>query len=220
MRRRWTKRELAVLRARYPHEPTAKLARALGHPLPATYRKAAALGLRKSAAYLASPHACRLRRGDGVGAATRFQKGHVPANKGLRRPGYGPGRMRDTQFRKGERHGVAAARWVPIGTLRENGDGYIDMKVREAPGARAWRALHRILWEDAHGPVPAGHAVCFRNGDRLDVELANLDLVPRRELARRNHWMHRLPPAIAGAMTALGALRRAITMKEKRGRHG
>jgi hypothetical protein len=49
------------------------------------------MGLRKSAEYLAGPEACRLQRGDSVGARTRFSAGHVPANKGLRRPGYFPG---------------------------------------------------------------------------------------------------------------------------------
>jgi len=58
------------------------------------------MGLTKSAAYLASPAACRLRKGDNVGAARRFRPGHVPANKGLRRPGWSTGRMAETQFKK------------------------------------------------------------------------------------------------------------------------
>ena len=57
----------------------------------AIYGRAALMGLRKSAEYLAGPEACRLRNGDSVGARTRFSVGHAPANKGLRRPGYSPG---------------------------------------------------------------------------------------------------------------------------------
>lgn len=48
-----------------------------------------------------------------------------PFNKGLRRPGWHVGRMRETQFRKGERSGIAAKNWRPIGTIRTDPDGYL-----------------------------------------------------------------------------------------------
>lgn len=69
MNKHWTETQLRELRKRYPHEPTAPLARDLGHSVSSTYQRAIKLGLRKSAEYLASPSACRLRRGDGVGAS-------------------------------------------------------------------------------------------------------------------------------------------------------
>lgn len=102
-KRLWNPEDEELLQARYPHEPTAPIAKALRRSVSAVYLRAKLLGLAKSAAYLASPAACRLRRGDQVGAAFRYPKGHVPANKGLRRPGWAPGRMSETQFRKGVR---------------------------------------------------------------------------------------------------------------------
>lgn len=63
---RW---ELDVLRTLYPKISTKHLARSLGRTESAIYGKAAGMGLRKSAEYLASADACRLRRGDNVGAA-------------------------------------------------------------------------------------------------------------------------------------------------------
>jgi hypothetical protein len=95
----------------------------------------------KSEAYLASPAACRLRRGDNIGAPYRFTKGHVPANKGLRRPGWGPGRMKETQFRKGERQGRAVKLYKPIGTERVSKDGYTERKIND--GLPLQRALAR-----------------------------------------------------------------------------
>jgi len=56
-RRCWTADEDALLRERYPHERTATVAEALGRPLSSVYQHAYALGLEKSAAYLASPAA-------------------------------------------------------------------------------------------------------------------------------------------------------------------
>ncbi len=95
-RRFWAPWELARLHTDYPHVSTKELARDLGRSANAVYGRAALMGLHKSAEYLASPDACRLRRGDHVGAGRRFSPGHVPANKGLRRPGWSPGRMAET----------------------------------------------------------------------------------------------------------------------------
>lgn len=213
-RRWWREQELAVLREQYPHKPTAEIAQGLGRSLSTVYQTAHKLGLHKTIEYLASPAASRLRRGDDIGAAYRFKKGQPAHNKGLRRPGWGPGRMKETQFKKGN----VSKRWDPesyvVGTLRMNADGYVDMKVRE--GGRGWRAFHVELWEDVNGPVPRGYTVCFKDHDRLNLDLANFELVSRADLCRRNS-IHNLPPAIKGAIHVLGQLKRRIREKQDRG---
>ena len=113
-RRRWASDEIAVLHAAYPDTPTAALAASLGLSVQQVYAKAQALGLRKSAAYLAGPHACWLRRGNGVGTETRFPKGLVPWNKGTHF--VAGGRSAETRFRPGERRGKAAQNWQPVGS--------------------------------------------------------------------------------------------------------
>lgn len=213
-KRLWSAEEEAELRRRYPDEPTAVLAKDLRRSLTAVYGRARRLGLEKSQAYLDSPAACRLRRGDAVGAACRFRKGQVPANKGLRRPGWAAGRMRETQFKKGHRGGRAGQLYQPIGAERLSKDGYLQMKVNDdLPLQRRWRAVHVLLWESAHGPVPPGHAVTFRNGDKADIRLENLVLITRRDLMARNS-VHNLPAPLVGAIQALGVLTRAIRRRE------
>jgi hypothetical protein len=86
-----------------------------------------------------------------------------------------------------------------LGALRVNTDGYIDMRISFEKGALGWKALHTILWEDANGPVPPGHALVFKDRDRLNVELENIELITRAELCRRNS-IHNLPPEIKGAI--------------------
>lgn len=219
-KRLWSAEDDDALRARYPHELTAALAASLRRTLVATYQRAQKLGLEKSAAYLQSPDACRLRCGDNVGRGNRFTPGHVPANKGLGRPGWHRGRMRETQFRPGGRTGCAARNWKPIGTILVDPDGYRRIKVRDArPGehtgfgnVRVWPLLQRHVWEQAHGPIPPGHSVVFRNGRRDDVRLENLELVTRRELMARN-TIHRLPKPLADTCRLLGALNRQIRKK-------
>ena len=188
----------------------------LGRTVAATYNRADKLGLNKSPAYLASPAACRLRRGDRIGVRFRFPKGHVPANKGLRRPGWGPGRMKETQFKKGMRQGVAVRLYKPIGTERTSKDGYLERKVNDGlPLQARWRAVHLLVWEAAHGPAPRGHAIVFRNGNKKDMRLDNLECITRAELMARN-TVHRLPKPLAQTVQLLGALRRKINRRTAR----
>ena len=139
-RRRWTPAENRLLRQKYPHMQTAKLAPLLpGRTVTTIYQHATQMGLRKSAAYLASPDACRLRKGDNVGWAHRFQKGLEPWNKGTH--WVAGGRSKLTRFKPGN----VSKRWDPeiytIGALRINSDGQLDMKVRT--GLRGWDCLAR-----------------------------------------------------------------------------
>ncbi len=204
------------MRELYSDMPTAQVARRLGRSISSVNGRVQKLGLKKSAAYLASPDACRLRRGDHVGRPFQFKKGHVPANKGLRRPGWAPGRMKETQFRKGVLNGVAARRFKPIGSVRMC-DGYLYKKVAAIPGpwTRNWKLAHVLLWESLHGPVPAGHAVAFKNGDPTDIRGDNLELLHRRDLMARN-TVHNLPKPLAQTVQLLGALRRKINQGSRK----
>lgn len=213
MRRPWDADEDARLRREYPHEPTSVIAQRFGRTLSAVYQRARILHLLKSAAYLASPSACRLRRGDNVGVQFRFHKGQVPANKGLRRPGWAPGRMKETQFTPGVRRGVAVRLYKPIGSERMSKDGYLQRKVNDdLPLQSRWRAVHLIVWEAAHGPLPKGHAIVFRNGDKADIRLDNFECITRRALMLRNS-VHNLPEPLAAAVQLLGALHRQIRQR-------
>lgn len=218
-RRPWTSAEDAIVVAQYPHEPTLTIASLLGRSLRSVYQRAAKLGLTKSAAYLQSPSASRLRRGDNVGAAFRFPKGNVPYNKGLRRPGWGPGRMKETQFKPGQ----PGSRWMPVGSTRLV-DGYLYTKVGDVrttkagvgfvPWTRNWKLTHHVLWEKHRGPIPAGHALVFLNGDRRDIRLENLELIPRGQLMARN-TVHNLPKPLATTIQLLGVLKRQIRKRTK-----
>jgi hypothetical protein len=208
----WTAAQLRLLKAHYPHKPTTEVARLVGRPVASIYAQAGHLGLHKTPEYLASPSACRLRRGDNVGASYRFLKGHVPANKGTRRPGWHAGRMCETQFKKGQFPFNRDPDFYVIGALRVNADGYIDMRVSFKPGAMGWRCLHRILWEDRHGPIPKTHIVTFKNGDPLDCWHDNLELISRADHCRRNS-VHNLPAPLKTAIHALGQLKRRINEK-------
>lgn len=221
---RWTPAEDALLRKRYPDEKTADLARALGLSALRVSQHATVLGLRKSAAYLASPAACRLRRGDEIGKAYRFPKGHVPANKGLRRPGWAPGRMAETQFKKGSMTGAARAKYKPIGAERICRDGYLERKITDAGDTNAarqrrWVAVHRLVWESVHGPIPPRHVVRFKPGMHTtvarEITADKLEMVSLADNMRRNS-IHNLPAPLKEVVQLRGRLMRQIHKREKR----
>lgn len=193
-KRPWSAEEREIVRRLYPDTPTKEIAALLGRPIGQVYQAADRFGFAKSAAYLASPEACRLRRGDNVGSASRFKPGGTPANKGVRRPGWAPGRMASTQFKPGVRQGIAERNWKPIGAIRSDGEGYLRIKVREGKKGEAygfgnteiWPLLQRHTWEQHHGPIPDGHTVVFKDGDRANCDIGNLELITRRDLMLRN----------------------------------
>ena len=43
---------------------------------------------------------------------------------------------------------------------------------------------HRWVWEQAHGPIPAGHVLVFLDGDKTNCNLDNLMVLPRGIHAR------------------------------------
>lgn len=209
MRRYWTNAEVSRLRKLYPHHPTAKVAAVFGRPIRAVYMKANGLGIRKGAAYLASPEAARLRRGDGRGLASRFPKGHTPWNVG-RKGWTAGGRSAETRFRKGN----YSKRWdreiYCVGALRVNADGGLEIKVRE--GLRSWVSLARYVWEGERGRIPQGGVIRPLNGDPHDTRIENLRIGSRADLMRENTY-HRYPKEIARLIQLRGALNRQINKR-------
>lgn len=212
----WPPKAVAALQRRYPHEPTAAIAADLGFTVRSVYQKARNLGLKKSEEYLASPAACRLRRGDKVGAACRFLPGNVPFNKGLKGWQAG-GRAAETQFRPGS----SPHNTQPVGAYRFDKDGTLQQKIGTAKGnnSKRWRGVHELVWIAAHGPVPPGHIVIFKPGQRTtvleEITLDRVECVSLAENMRRNSYHNRYPKEIGLAIQARGALIRKINRAER-----
>jgi hypothetical protein len=217
-RKYFTPAEDELLRQRYPHEITDKIAADMGRPVSSIHGHASRLGLKKTAAAMLECLRESGRRGSRHpnSIAQRIQPGNVPLNKGTRRPGYFAGRMRDTMFKKGQ----APRNWLPIGTVVMNCDGYLQRKMREPGGGfrggQCWALEHARIWKEAHGPIPAGHIVVFKDRDKRNVKLDNLELITLAENMRRNNIHVRRPPELKSAIYALIHLKRSMTMREKR----
>lgn len=212
-RRRWTAAELTTLRKVDPTTETKEIAEQLERSVCSVYAQAALMGIRKTPEFKAAMLRRLGKRLQVTGTGTRFQKGHVPWSKGRKGLDLG-GRSRETRFKKGNRPHT----WVPVGT-ESTSDGYRVRKVRDTGRGQwvDWKFVHHQLWENAHGrKVPRGHALVFKNGDRTDVRLENLELISRRELMRRN-TIHNYPESVKGAIRALARLRKTIRKESRDG---
>jgi hypothetical protein len=89
------------------------------------------------------------------------------------------------------------------GQSRPPSEAYLERKINnDLPLQARWRAVHLIMWEAANGPLPAGHAIAFKNGDKKDLRLDNFELITRAALMRRN--------TIHNFLKDQGALRKAV----------
>ena len=113
----------------------------------------------------------------------QFKKGQTSFNKGLKQEDFmspeAIERSKATRFQKGQK----PTNWRPVGSERITKDGYTEIKTAE-PGT--WELKHRVVWREANGEVPEGHAIIFLDQDKTNCSLENLMLVKRTELARIN----------------------------------
>lgn len=106
----------------------------------------------------------------------KFGEGHIPWNKGMKGLDTGG---KETRFKKGHK----PHNYLPVGSERVNGDGYVDIKISDP---NKWRGKHIVVWEKHNGPVPKGHAVIFGDRNRRNFDPNNLVLVSRRQLSILN----------------------------------
>ena len=212
-RQYWTDDQVATITLLYPDTPTAELAKLLGGSIKRIHCKAKQLGIKKSAAYLDSKAACRLRRGDNVGEQHRFKKGCSPWNKGMKGITCGG---EATQFKPGHQ----PLNTLPIGSYRTSRDGNLQRKISNDKGSNSkrWRCVHELVWIAANGPVPPKHIVVFKPGMHSttleEITLDKVECISLAENMRRN-TCHQYGKEIARLIQLRGAVSRQINKRGK-----
>jgi len=147
----------------------------------------------------------------------RFAEGQESWNKGKHyQPG---GRSVATRFKPG--HG--GTRTVPMYSERIcSKDGYILIKVPEPnPYTKAqsrFKHKHIWIWQQANGPVPDGMLIEFIDGNKLNCDLDNLELVTKAEHLMMNakHAPKDVPDELRPAARTLAKLKaKAGAMKRQ-----
>jgi hypothetical protein len=122
----------------------------------------------------------------------------VSSIKGLRQS-RGLKKINDSKFKPGNKpkykntkanRGSFSKGKFPYNTLydgcirvrKEKGIPYKYMRV----SIGVWKLLHRVVWQESNGEIPAGHIVVFRDKNTLNCEISNLEIITRAEHIRRN----------------------------------
>jgi HNH endonuclease len=198
--RLWTPEQVDYLKAHFANTRSREIADALGKRTNQVNVKAKQLGIKKSPEHIKHLlwiEATRLRLD---GAASRFKKGNVPANAG-KKVGSHPNSAA-TQFKKGQ----APHNWVPVGSVLKTTDGYWRRKVAEPS---SWVFLHIENWTAAHGPIPPGHCVFFRDGNRDHYGIDNLELLSLAQKLEK-FTIHRYPDDLKALIRMSGKLNRKL----------
>lgn len=167
----WSKEEEQFLRTHYPDLSNAELARLLGRRESQIKSKSDRMRLNKSKQYISA-----------VNKAPNAGKfGHRPPwNKGMKGVFFG---STFGQFRpKNKPHndkgdGALSIRWE-----KDTGRPIIIYRV----SAKKWIPYAHHVFASYYGEVPKGMIVRFRNGNRLDFRLENLELLSKRANYLRN----------------------------------
>lgn len=104
-----------------------------------------------------------------------FKKGQVPWNKNMRGMHFSPA----TEFKPGH----VPATILPVGSMtirtrKRDGNQRAWIKIAEP---NIWEPRVRINWEYHNGPIPKGHVVHRKDGDSLNDDIGNLELLSRAE---------------------------------------
>ena len=104
------------------------------------------------------------------GVSSRWEKGHVPYNKGTK----GASKVNKGSFKEGNK----PINTRPIGAERDM-QGYIEVKVSE----KKWVLKQRVLYEQYHNvKLEPNQVVIFLNTDKTDFSKENLYLIDRKTM--------------------------------------
>lgn len=187
----WSQADDEKLTELYPNNSARQIAKTLGRTKAAIKNRIARLKLSKGG-------------NDGC-----FPKGGVPWNKGTKFDS--GGRSHETRFKPGHMPHT----WNPIGHERESKEGYLQRKMTDTGVTRHdYVGIHHIVWRESGQEIPKGFALRFKDGNKRNFALDNLELISRRDLMLLNS-VHNHGPEIAELTRLRARITRQINKQER-----
>lgn len=203
----WLEYEVDYLRKNYADMSSKGISENLGISVCSVHNKAYQLGLKKSKAFLQQQG----KRVEIYGKKYQFKKGNISFNKGKKQIEYmsaeAIARTVKTRFKKGIVPHSAKAE----GHERIDREGYIYIKPKQGKHI----LKHVWLWEKTHGKVPDKHVVIFKDGDKKNITLENLECITMAENMRRN-TLHQYPAELQQAIKTKNKLVKLISKQNKK----
>lgn len=199
-----------IIRERFPNERTQDLANELGLTYSQVANRAHSMGIKKSEEFKQSDKSGRHNLIEG-GKKTRFKAGHTPVNKGMKMPEHVYQKCKVSMWKPGHR----PHNWKADGSIVERNDktgrSYLYFKIKDSH----WILYHNKIWMDHHGPIPSKHIISFKDGNTLNCDISNLEMLSMAENARRN-TIHRFPDDVKEVIRLKAKLTKKIKQNGKK----
>jgi hypothetical protein len=191
----------------YPHHSSKYIAELLGVSITKVYNTAWAANVKKSAEYMLTPESGRIIE---PSVANQFKPGHTPHNKGKQISAEIYEKVAPTMFKRGNKpHNTK-----PNGTINVRADKsgrlYQYIKIKDCQ----WELLQRYVWTQANGEIPPGSVVIFLDGNYLNCDISNLQVISRKENMARN-TIQRYPAELQEVMKLTCKLKRKTNGKQQ-----
>lgn len=205
-RQKWTPEKIDLLKALYPDHYTSYVADCVGMKIRSCYGKANDLQIKKSEAFIKMELQKQAERLTVHGAKSRFKNGHETHNKGKKMPEYVYRKVQATMF---------SPNHIPHNTkydghVRISKDGYREVRIKQG----VYRLEHLHKWEQINGRLPKGFCLRSIDGDKLNTEPSNWQLVSRADNMKLNS-IQRYPPEVKEIIRLTAKLKRTIEKHEK-----
>ena len=191
----------------YPNHSSKYIAELLGVTISKVYNTAWGAKVKKSAEYMLTPASGRIIE---PSIPNQFKPGHTPHNKGKQMDAEIYEKVAPTMFKKGNK----PYNTKPVGTINirldTQGRPYQYIKIKDSH----WELLQRYVWTKANGEIPRGSVVIFLDGNYLNCELSNLQVITRKENMARN-TIQRFPAELQEIMKLTCKLKRKTNGKQQ-----
>ena len=139
--------------------------------------------------------------------------GQEPPNKGKKMSPEIREKVKHTWFPKGHKpHNTLKDGYITIRSEHPDRPGGKDYKwIRISEGE--WEHLHRFNYRKKYGKIPEGMMVAFKDGDTMNCEPENLELISMEENMMRN-TIHNYPEELKKTIRLTAKLKRKIKSHE------
>ena len=199
-------RQDKILEILYPYIPAKVLGDYLGLTVSQVYNRTYKRGIKKDPKIKKEINRAKVLE---AGKHTRFEKGNKPWNEGKKCPNLLLTNAAKFMFKPGRKpHNTKEDNAVSI---RKDTSGrlYYYSKLADSK----WVLTHRLIWEQANGPIPAKHIVRFIDGNTMNLQLSNLDSIPMFYKAKPN-TIHTFPDHHKKLNTHKAKLNKTIKNKQ------
>ena len=205
MRKYWTELEINEIAKLYPNNYTIDIAKKFNVDVRKIYYIANLKGFIKSVEFLKIEMARQAERIKVAGSIYRYKPGSISHNKGKKMPSDIYDKCSKTMFKKGS---------IPHNTKfdgyeRTTVDGYIEVRIKQGK----FKLKHRLVYEAAHGLIPKNMYVIFKDKNKLNFDIENLELVTRKQHMIRNS-IQRFPKELKEIMFINSKLKCKINEKQ------